>query len=104
MLPPAASHPAGIPRAARLPRSIIEYYYKNEASRPDGGRGHITLLVGRRRRNMDDIVALTLRIQTDCPHRPVPGSRITLVDFKVNSAAMGERGDAHRAGRRDQPG
>ena len=39
----------GIPEGTRLPRSIIEYYYKNEAlNEPDGRRGaHHRLRLGR---------------------------------------------------------
>ncbi len=33
----------GIPEGTRLPRSIVEYYYKNDQlERPDGAEEHIT--------------------------------------------------------------
>ena len=42
----------GIPEGTRLPRSIIEYYYKNDAlERPDGvGGAHHLLRLGQHRR------------------------------------------------------
>ena len=95
----------GIPEGTRLPRSIIEYYYKNDAlERPDGVRGAHHRFGWASTPDLDDIVALTLAHQR-LPHRPVPGRRHHAGRLQAGvRPAVGERGDAHRPGRRDQPG
>src|SRR6195952_4266503 len=52
----------GIAEGTQLPRSIIEYYYKNEALQdPMVAEEHITAFGWANTADMDDIVALTLR-------------------------------------------
>jgi phosphoribosylaminoimidazole-succinocarboxamide synthase len=53
----------GIPEGTRLPRSIIEYYYKNDGlNDPMVAEEHITAFGWAAPPDMDDIVSLTLRI------------------------------------------
>jgi phosphoribosylaminoimidazole-succinocarboxamide synthase len=81
----------GIAEGTRLPRSIIEYYYKNEQlHNPIVCEEHITAFGWANTQDMDDIVALTLRIN-DFLAGLFLGVGITLVDFKIEF-------------RRDQPG
>jgi phosphoribosylaminoimidazole-succinocarboxamide synthase len=73
----------GIPEGQRLPRSIIEYYYKNEQlNDPMVCEEHITAFGWASTQDLDDIVALTLRIN-DFLSGLFLGVGITLVDFKV---------------------
>ena len=73
----------GIPEGTRLPRSIIEYYYKNDALQdPMVAEEHITAFGWAATQDMDDIVALTLRIN-DFLTGLFLGVGITLVDFKL---------------------
>jgi phosphoribosylaminoimidazole-succinocarboxamide synthase len=53
----------GIPEGTRLPRSILEYYYKNDQlNDPMVSEEHVTAFGWATTQDMDDIVALTLRI------------------------------------------
>ncbi|HEY2131524.1 MAG TPA: phosphoribosylaminoimidazolesuccinocarboxamide synthase [Acetobacteraceae bacterium] len=80
----------GIPEGTRLPRSIIEYYYKNEAlGDPMVAEEHITAFGWAATQDMDDIVALTLRIN-DFLTGLFLGVGITLVDFKVEFGRLWE--------------
>ena len=73
----------GIPEGTRLPRSIIEYYYKNDAlNDPMVAEEHITAFGWASTMDMDDIVALTLRVN-DFLTGLFLGVGITLVDFKL---------------------
>ncbi|NOG73800.1 phosphoribosylaminoimidazolesuccinocarboxamide synthase [Roseicella sp. DB1501] len=73
----------GIQEGTRLPRSIIEYYYKNAAlNHPLVCEEHITAFGWASTQDLDDIVALTLRIN-DFLSGLLLGVGITLVDFKV---------------------
>ena len=83
----------GIPEGTRLPRSIIEYYYKNEALKdPMVGEEHITAFGWAATQDMDDIVALTLRIN-DFLSGLFLGVGITLVDFKLEFGRLWEEDD-----------
>ena len=80
----------GIAEGTRLPRSIIEYYYKNEAlSNPLVSEEHITCFGWAVPQDMDDIVALTLRIN-DFLSGLFLGVGITLVDFKIEFGRLWE--------------
>ena len=80
----------GIAEGTRLPRSIIEYYYKNEAlSNPLVSEEHITCFGWAVPKDMDDIVALTLRIN-DFLSGLFLGVGITLIDFKIEFGRLWE--------------
>ncbi len=80
----------GIAEGTRLPRSIIEYYYKNEAlSNPLVSEEHITCFGWAVPQDMDDIVALTLRIN-DFLSGLFLGVGIILVDFKIEFGRLWE--------------
>ena len=83
----------GIPEGTRLPRSILEYYYKNDALKdPMVGEEHITAFGWATTQDMDDIVALTLRVN-DFLTGLFLGVGITLVDFKVEFGRLWEEDD-----------
>ena len=83
----------GIPEGTRLPRSIIEYYYKNDAlQNPWVAEEHITAFGWAHPQDMDDIVALTLRIN-DFLSGLFLGVGITLVDFKIEFGRLWENDD-----------
>ena len=83
----------GIPEGTRLPRSIIEYYYKNEALHdPMVAEEHITAFGWAGTQDMDDIVALTLRIN-DFLSGLFLGVGITLVDFRIEFGRLWEEDD-----------
>ena len=80
----------GIPEGTRLPRSIIEYYYKNDAlNDPMVSEEHITCFGWANTADIDDIVALTLRIN-DFLTGLFLGVGITLVDFKLEFGRLWE--------------
>ena len=83
----------GIPEGTRLPRSIIEYYYKNDALHdPMVAEEHITAFGWAGTQDMDDIVALTLRIN-DFLSGLFLGVGITLVDFRIEFGRLWEEDD-----------
>jgi len=83
----------GIPEGTRLPRSIIEYYYKNDAlQNPMVAEEHITAFGWAATQDMDDMVALTLRIN-DFLTGLFLGVGITLVDFKIEFGRLYEEDD-----------
>ena len=83
----------GIPEGTRLPRSIIEYYYKNDAlNDPLVAEEHITAFGWAATQDMDDIVSLTLRIN-DFLTGLFLGVGITLVDFKLEFGRLYENDD-----------
>src|SRR6201989_532895 len=80
----------GIEEGTRLPRSIIEYYYKNDAlNDPMVSEEHITCFGWANTQDLDDIVALTLRIN-DFLSGLLLGVGITLVDFKLEFGRLRE--------------
>ena len=80
----------GIPEGTRLPRSIIEYYYKNDTlGDPMVSEEHVTCFGWANTQDMDDIVALTLRIN-DFLTGLFLGVGITLVDFKIEFGRIWE--------------
>jgi phosphoribosylaminoimidazole-succinocarboxamide synthase len=83
----------GIPEGTRLPRSIIEYYYKNDAlNDPMVAEEHITAFGWAHTQDMDDIVALTLRVN-DFLTGLFLGVGITLVDFRLEFGRLWEEDD-----------
>ena len=95
----------GIEEGTQLPRSIIEFYYKNEQlSDPMVSEEHITAFGWATPQEIDDIMALAIRVN-DFLCGLFLGVGIRLVDFKMEMRpALGKRSDADRGGRRDFPG
>lgn len=80
----------GIAEGTRLPRSIVEYYYKNDQlGDPMVAEEHITAFGWATPPDMDDIVHLTLRIN-DFLTGLFMGVGITLVDFKLEFGRLYE--------------
>ncbi len=80
----------GIQEGTRLPRSIIEYYYKNDALKdPMVCEEHITAFGWASTQDLDDIVALTLRIN-DFLAGLFLGAGIVLVDFRLEFGRLYE--------------
>ncbi|MBB2204295.1 phosphoribosylaminoimidazolesuccinocarboxamide synthase [Gluconacetobacter takamatsuzukensis] len=85
----------GIPEGTRLPRTIIEYYYKNDSlNDPMVSEEHITAFDWACAHDLDDIVALTMRTN-DFLTGLFVGIGITLVDFKLEFGRLWE-GDEMR--------
>ena len=83
----------GISEGTRLPRSIVEYYYKNDTlSDPMVTEEHITAFGWASPQDMDDIIHLTLRVN-DFLSGLFLGVGITLVDFKVEFGRLWEGED-----------
>ena len=73
----------GIAEGTQLPRSIIEYYYKNDQLHdPWVSEEHITAFGWASPQDLDDIVNLTIRIN-DFLSGLFLGAGIKLIDFKV---------------------
>lgn len=80
----------GLQEGTRLPRSIIEYYFKNDAlNDPMVSEEHITCFGWASTADLDDMVALTLRIN-DFLSGLLLGVGITLVDFKLEFGRLWE--------------
>jgi phosphoribosylaminoimidazole-succinocarboxamide synthase len=80
----------GIEEGAALPRSIIEYYYKNDQLHdPWVSEEHITAFGWASPQDLDDIVNLTIRIN-DFLSGLFLGVGIRLVDFKVEFGRLWE--------------
>ncbi len=83
----------GIPEGTRLPRSILEYSYKNDAlGDPMVAEEHITAFGWASTADMDDIVSITLRVN-DFLSGLFLGVGITLVDFKLEYGRLWENED-----------
>ena len=83
----------GIPEGTRLPRSIIEYNYKNDAlNGPMVAEEHITAFGWASTQDLDDIVSLALRVN-DFLSGLFLGVGITLVDFKLEFGRLWEEDD-----------
>ncbi|MGH6999841.1 MAG: phosphoribosylaminoimidazolesuccinocarboxamide synthase, partial [Phenylobacterium sp.] len=73
----------GLPEGEALPRSIIEFYLKDDKlSDPMVAEEHITAFNWASTQEIDDMMALTLRVN-DFLTGLFAGVGITLVDFKV---------------------
>ena len=80
----------GIQEGTRLPRSIVEYYYKNDSLQdPMVSEEHITCFGWASTQDLDDIVALALRVN-DFLTGLFLGVGISLVDFKLEFGRLYE--------------
>jgi phosphoribosylaminoimidazole-succinocarboxamide synthase len=85
----------GLPEGQQLPRSIIEFYYKNDAlNDPLVTEEHITAFNWAQTQEIDDILATTLRVN-DFLSGMFAAVGITLVDFKIEYGRLFE-GDFSR--------
>ena len=94
----------GIEEGTPLPRSIIEFCYKNDAlGDPLIAEEHITAFGWASPPELDEILALSIRIN-DYLSGLFAGIGIRLVDFKLEfGRCVGKRPPAHSFGRRNQP-
>jgi hypothetical protein len=92
----------GLDEGTALPRSIVEFYYKNDKlGDPMVTEEHITAFGWATPQEIDDIMSLALRIN-DFLSGLFLGVGIKLVDFKCEFGRLWENEtDAHRARRRD---
>ena len=80
----------GIEEGTQLPRSIIEFYYKNDQlNDPMVSEEHITAFGWATPQDLDDIVALTLRVN-DFLFGLFLGCGIKLIDFKIEFGRLYE--------------
>jgi phosphoribosylaminoimidazole-succinocarboxamide synthase len=80
----------GLPEGQALPRSIIEFYYKDDKLKdPLVTEEHITAFNWASTQDIDDMLAMTLRIN-DFLTGLFSGVGITLVDFKVEYGRIWE--------------
>jgi phosphoribosylaminoimidazole-succinocarboxamide synthase len=85
----------GLPEGQPLPRSIIEFYYNDDKlNDPMVSEEHITAFNWAATQEIDDILALTLRVN-DFLTGLFSGVGITLVDFKIEFGRIWE-GDFSR--------
>ena len=85
----------GIAEGTQLPRSIIEYYYKNdELGDPMVAEEHITAFGWATPQDMDDIVSLSLRVN-DFLTGLFLGIGIKLIDFKLEFGRIWIDDDMH---------
>jgi phosphoribosylaminoimidazole-succinocarboxamide synthase len=80
----------GLPEGQALPRSIVEFYYKNDAlNDPMVTEEHVTAFNWANTQEIDDILAMTLRVNDFlCGMFAAVG--ITLVDFKIEYGRLFE--------------
>ncbi len=80
----------GIPEGTPLPRSIIEYYYKNdELGDPMVSEEHITAFGWASTQDIDDMIHLTLRVN-DYLSGLFLGVGLKLIDFKLEFGRIWE--------------
>ena len=80
----------GIEEGSQLPRSIIEFYYKNDAlNDPMVSEEHITAFGWASPQEIDDIMALAIRVN-DFLTGLFLGVGIRLVDFKIECGRLWE--------------
>ena len=80
----------GIPEGEPLPRSIVEFYYKNDAlGDPMVAEEHITAFNWASTQEIDDVMALSLRVN-DYLSGLFAGVGIRLVDFKLEFGRLYE--------------
>ena len=91
MSPPARwRQRLGIEEGTQLPRSIIEFYYKNDAlNDPMVSEEHITAFGWASPQEIDDIMALAIRVN-DFLSGLFLGVGIRLVDFKMEAGRLWE--------------
>jgi len=88
-------------RGTQLPRSIIEFYYKNDQlNDPMVSEEHITAFGWATPQEIDDIMALAIRVNDSSP--AVSGDRHPSCRFQDGMRpAVRERDDANHRRRRD---
>lgn len=80
----------GIPEGTMLPRPIVEFYYKDDAlDDPMVTEEHITAFGWATHQDLDDMVALALRVN-DFMSGVMMGVSIRLVDFKIEIGRVWE--------------
>jgi phosphoribosylaminoimidazole-succinocarboxamide synthase len=80
----------GLDEGGRLPRSIIEYYYKSDAlDDPLVTEEHITAMGWAATQDLDDIMQMALRVN-DFLQGLFIGCGLTLVDFKLEFGRLWE--------------
>jgi phosphoribosylaminoimidazole-succinocarboxamide synthase len=80
----------GLEEGTQLPRSIIEFYYKNDALKnPMVSEEHITAFGWATPQEIDDIMALAIRVN-DFLSGLFLGAGIRLVDFKMETGRLWE--------------
>ena len=80
----------GLDEGGRLPRSIIEYYYKSDAlDDPLVTEEHITAMGWAATQDLDDITQMALRVN-DFLQGLLIGCGLTLVDFKLEFGRLWE--------------
>ena len=80
----------GIPEGTPLPRSIVEYYYKNdELGDPMVSEEHITAFGWASTQDIDDMIHLTLRVN-DYLSGLFLGVGLKLIDFKLEFGRIWE--------------
>jgi phosphoribosylaminoimidazole-succinocarboxamide synthase len=80
----------GIEEGTQLPRSIIEFYYKNDAlNDPMVSEEHVTAFGWANPQEIDDIMALAIRVN-DFLTGLFLGVGIRLVDFKMETGRLWE--------------
>jgi phosphoribosylaminoimidazole-succinocarboxamide synthase len=80
----------GLPEGQQLPRSIIEFYYKNDALEdPMVTEEHVTAFNWANTQEIDEILAMTLRVN-DFLSGMFAAVGITLVDFKIEYGRLFE--------------
>jgi phosphoribosylaminoimidazole-succinocarboxamide synthase len=86
----------GIPEGTRLPRSIIEYYYKNDALQdPMVSEEHITAFGWATTQDLDDMMQMSLRVN-DFLSGLFLGIGIRLIDFKLEFGRLYNSDDEMR--------
>src|SRR5712664_3412654 len=80
----------GIPEGTQLPRSIIEFYYKNDQlGDPMVSEEHVTAFGWATPQEIDDIMALAIRVN-DFLSGLFLGVGIRLIDFKMETGRLWE--------------
>jgi phosphoribosylaminoimidazole-succinocarboxamide synthase len=85
----------GIAEGTQLPRSIVEYYYKNDAlGDPMVSEEHITAFGWATTQDLDEIMAMALRVN-DFLSGLFLGTGIRLVDFKLEFGRLWTNDEMH---------
>ena len=93
----------GLPEGQPLPRSIIEFYLKDDKLEdPMVSEEHITAFNWASTQEIDDMMALTLRVN-DFLTGMFGAVGITLVDFKIEYGRVTRTTTPESSSRRDQP-
>ncbi|TGY88594.1 phosphoribosylaminoimidazolesuccinocarboxamide synthase [Marinicauda algicola] len=86
----------GLEEGEPLPRSIVEFYYKNDALEdPMVSEEHITAFNWATTQDIDDMIALSLRVN-DFMSGLFAGAGIRLIDFKLEFGRLYDQNDIPR--------